>query len=380
MGWFFNRGNEEEEQESQPSAEVEQYAQSQSIKIQKKSKTEREQRYDKRKWSREGNENLEKWRSGKYYDEPEPEVKKIKVSKFEQEPVQSKSVKVPKKGMDESKTRFAQRKADRIMKEAKETGKTATKALANKLHGKHQEQVHDEETKERVDKALKSQKSHHPAVKTRSQELAEIKDKAYAKQQAAEYKKRIASENAKAERSGARSAMGVWDASVDRVAEVAETKRGIEAKIDEAREKISPGSTRVKPKAQQAKPQPRKISAAEKKRIAQAQAKQINKSFKALAPQKRTPFAVTRGAPFGVQKNTLTVQKTTGSLNHKNTSALTSLNKGNPFGSSHKGNPFGTSQGRAPFGISNNRGAPFATGRTSNPIGYSANKRIPRLI
>lgn len=374
---FLNifRGGQDQEEATEEASEVEQYAQSQAIKIKTKSKPEKERRYDRRKWDREGQEDLEKWRSGTYYDQPEQEtqsVKKIKVSKYEREEIQPKSVKIQKKkGMDESKARYEQCKADRIMREAKEAGKNATKKLSEKITTKTKrvkpEKVEDKETVEKVDKALKEYKSNKTVQKTRSQELSEIKDKAYRKQRVVEENKRIARENEKAERYGARGAMSAWDAAVDRAAELAEGKRAIEGKITEAREKISPISNRAKQAKSQSQP---KITAAQRKRLEQQAAAQLKRSYKALAPQRRTPFAVTRGAPFGVQRNTLAVQKSGGSLNASRTPS---------FGSQKKGNPFSFSNRGAPFAVSKSRGAPFATGRISNPIGYTS-KKHPRLI
>jgi hypothetical protein len=395
-------------------------------KIQKKNKVEAERRYDRRKWSREGNEALQKWNDGTYFDDvhqPEPEqsrkFRQVKVTQPEQESIQQKVVKVITKGMDERQARYERRKASRqsqpeqpsrksgmdretvrkyqekadsAMRGAKAAGKKATSTLANKLSGHKQERVRDRETVERVEKALKPVKSakypakidakpqskafqaptvvkHNPAqVKTRSQELREITEKAYQKQLAAEEKKQIAKENARAERAGARKGMSVLDATVDRIAEVGEKKREFGSRIDEIRERVAPGSTKAKPRASQAKPVA-KLSAAQKKRIEQ----QVARAAKAIAPKRIKSFSSKRGAgPV--------VQKSTGSLNRKNTSALnkpriSSLNsptkggfgsrKGNPFGSSHRGNPFGGSRKGNPLGLS----------KVSNPIGYSSKSK-----
>lgn len=362
-------------------------AEAEAIKIKSKSREEKERRYDRRQWARQGQENLEKWRSGKYYDDPEPETvkqsKPVKVTRQEPERIEQKTIKIQKKGMNESAARYAQRQADRAMREAKESGKEATKKLAEKLKRKHEkvEKVEDEETVERVDKALKNKK-YPPVVKTRSQELAEIRDKSHNKQKAIEEKKRIDKENKSAERSGRRAGMGVIDRNVDKVVAVREKVEGVQDRIDEIREKVAPGSTKAKPKTKsKATVKPVRMSAAEKRRLDQ----QMARSQRALAPKSRSPFSTT------TQKSlkSPTVQKSVGSLNRPNTSDLnqsrsTSGGLNQPktpsFGSSRQGNPFSTSRKGNPFSTQRHSGNPFGatSSRNPNPIGW-APKRITRL-
>ncbi len=356
----------------------------QAIKIKSKSREEKERRYDRRQWARQGNENLEKWKSGKYYDEPDEPVepKSVKVTRREPERIEPKTVKIQKKGMNEAAARYAQRQADRAMKEAKEATKVAAKKLGEKLNGKREkvEKVEDEKTVEKVDRALKSKK-YPPTIKTRSQELSEIKEKAYTKQRAIEEKKQISKENAKAERVGKRAGMGVIDRNVDRAVEVREKVEGVQDRIDEIREKISPGSTKAKPKVKKATVKPVKLTAAQQKRIDQ----QMARSQRALSPKSRTPFGTSRKSLTGP-----TTQKSMGSLNKPRTSGLNqskanasglnaprspsfglSSRKGNPFGSFRTGNPFGTKHTGNPFGATSSR--------NPNPIGWSPSRKITRI-
>ncbi len=322
----------------------------------------------------------ERERAANYIREKMRRPSRVKVTRPEpeQEP-EPRSVKIPKKGMDEAKARYEQRKADLIMREAKEAGKEATRNLANKITRK-QEKVEDEEVVEKVDQALKNKSHNPPTVKTRSEELREIAEKSYQKQKVKEDKKRTDKENAKAERVGTRKAMGLVDRNIDRINETREKVEAIEDKIDEVREAVSPGSTKAKQKAKKAPAKPVKMSAAEKRRLDA----QIARSQRALAPKSRNPF--------GIQKKSFSApstQKSSGGLNRQNTGGLnkpkssaSGLNKPKTpsFGSVKSGNPFSPSRTGNPFGTMKHSGNPFgATSiRNHNPIGWSP-KRITRL-
>jgi hypothetical protein len=313
-------------------------------------------RFMARRGHREAYENLAEDEAE--YQEPEPQPrqrKTISVSKYKPESINPKSVKI--RTADNKKERYEKRKEQRegktvrqaagelggyvkdsIVKGFRETHKGKPKV--EKAEPARQEPVHDNDTIRTVSKALT----------TRSQELRNIEDQSYRKQSAVENKKRTAKENAKAQRRGELRGMNTFDRVVETAADYTQIPIDVKEQLEEARAKVLHTTVRPKQKVTNKVPQAQKkqvLTAAQKRALQN----QVAKAAKNISPK-------SRGAPFSVEKKSMTVTRHTLAVSSPSPGSITGKRQGNPLGVKSQGSPVAYNQPANPNG-SRKQGNPF---------------------